>query len=301
MNSQRLWTIRDILTWTGESFSQRGIESARLDAEVLLAHVLECDRIYLYTHWDRPLNKDERDEYRSLVKRRAVFEPVAYLIGYREFYSRNFKVNSKVLVPRPESEHLVDIVIDWSQNASHSSSPLKILDLCTGSGNIGITLALEIDNAQVTSCDLCPHALEIARENARVLGPEKRLNFKEGDLFAPVHDHTFDVIVANPPYVEDTPNPPLPPDVDKYEPALALYSGKEGLDLITRLCAEVHHYLRGEGLFVCEMGDLQVPRIIKELEHQNYWDTVRHFQDLSRLRRGVIATKCIASQKPSRF
>ena len=193
-----VWTVRRILEWTIPHLKSHGSESPRLDAEILLAHARGCPRIQLYTNYDEPLTDTQRSTMRDLVKRRAAAEPVAYLVGHREFFSLDFQVTKDVLIPRPDTETLV---VDAIEALKQQPAP-RVLDIGTGSGCIAISLAVNCPNATVTAIDLSPAALDIARANADKHKIGDRIRWLCGDLFAPlVADEQFDLVVSNPPYI----------------------------------------------------------------------------------------------------
>jgi release factor glutamine methyltransferase len=226
------WTPLKLLAWAQEWFAKKGVDSPRLTGELLLAHALRCDRVRLYLDFDKPLGEPELAAFRELVKRRAEGEPTAYLVGKREFYGRPFRVTPAVLVPRPETELVVEAALAALPEGGAA------LDLCTGSGAIALSLALERPSARVLATDLSPEALAVARENAAALGAAVEL--LEGDLFAAVPaDGRFDLIVSNPPYVPSGELPGLSREVRR-EPALALDGGPDGLALLRRIVAETH-------------------------------------------------------------
>jgi release factor glutamine methyltransferase len=242
------WTTLKLLEWTQGYFAQKGVDAPRLTAEVLLAHALRCDRVRLYLDFDKPLGEAELAAYRELVRRRADREPTAYLVGEREFYGRRFRVDPRVLVPRPETELVLE--------AALASLPPggQALDLCTGSGVLGISLALERPDAQVTATDLSGEALEVALDNAARLGASNA-RFVAGDLYDPVApDQRFDVIVSNPPYVPRGEMDTLPPEVHR-EPRLALDGGEDGLAISRRIAAGAPVRLRPAGTLVLEMHE----------------------------------------------
>jgi len=230
------WTVRRVLEWTIGHLRERGSETPRLDAEVLLAHAWGCRRIQLYTRYDEPLPAEVRAAMRELVKRRAAHEPVAYLVGRREFFSLDFRVVPGVFIPRPSTETLVLEALRLMQPLQAPS----ILDLCTGSGCVAVSLAHADRRAIVTAVDLNPLAVETARGNAELHGVSDRVTVLHGDLFAPLPTGaTFDLIVSNPPYVRDGEIGGLAPDVREHEPRLALAAGADGLDVVRRIAAEV--------------------------------------------------------------
>lgn len=246
LRARETWTVGAVLQWTATHFAERALDTPRLDAEVLLAHVLGKDRVYLYTHYDQPLTQTERSAYRDFIHRRAAHEPVAYITGHKEFFGRDFEVSSAVLIPRPETEHVVEAVQRWPH------APRRILDVGTGSGCLAVTLACEFSHAQVVATDLSVAALQVARLNAAAHGVADRIAFHAGDLYEPVAHEIFDVIVSNPPYVEM--DAELASDVRDYEPANALFAGVDGLDVIRRLIDGLPQQLARPGLFACEVG-----------------------------------------------
>ncbi|MBC7793308.1 MAG: peptide chain release factor N(5)-glutamine methyltransferase [Clostridia bacterium] len=251
MSAPEIWTIERILKVTQEYFASKRIESARLDAELLLVHVIKVPRITLYTNFDRPLQQAEVDAYRALVKRRGNHEPVAYIMGVREFYGRSYEVTRDVLVPRPETEHLVDAVLEWVRKNGIDSP--RIIDVGTGSGAIAVTLASELPEASVTAVDISEAALAVARGNAAALSAS--VEFITSDLLAGVaSQQQYDVIVANLPYIGENERASLPAAVRDHEPAVALFSGADGLDAIRRLAREAIPSLATSGLLALEIG-----------------------------------------------
>lgn len=253
-----VWTVGRLLTWTTEWLTGRGSESPRLDAEVLLAFVRGCPRIALYTAFDVPVNEEERARFRSLVKRRGEGEPVAYLVGSREFFSLSFGVSPAVLVPRPETEQLVIRVLDLCQ-AAGPAGPAghrpRIIDVGTGSGAIVVTLAKRLPQADFVATDISPEALAVARDNAKRHGVEDRIEFVECDLLSdPRAGGPWDVIVSNPPYVREDEFDALPRDVRLHEPRTALVSGPTGVEVIGRLAAAAAEKLVPGGWLLVEVG-----------------------------------------------
>ena len=274
-----------MLGWTTQHFEKLGLDSPRLTAELLLAHVLHTSRVRLYTDLDRPLEAGELAAYRGLIARRAAGEPTSYLTGTREFYGRTFAVDPRVLVPRPETELLVEAVLQ----AVPRDAEIRVLDLCTGSGCVGITLALERPRARVLATDTSPGAVEVARANAAALGPADRFEARLGDLLAPVEgEPPFDVVVANPPYVPTGELPTLSPEVRR-EPPLALDGGADGLDVVRRIAEEAPRRLVPGGLLALEIGDGQGPAVHSLLEAAGY-GSVRIERDLARHDRLALGT-----------
>jgi len=283
--SEQPWTVRRVLGWTTQHFEKLGLDSPRLTAELLLAHVLHTSRVRLYTDLDRPLEAGELAAYRGLIARRAAGEPTSYLTGTREFYGRTFAVDPRVLVPRPETELLVEAVLQ----AVPRDAEIRVLDLCTGSGCVGITLALERPRFRVLATDTSPGAVEVARANAAALGPADRFEARLGDLLAPVEgEPPFDVVVANPPYVPTGELPTLSPEVRR-EPPLALDGGADGLDVVRRIAEEAPRRLVPGGLLALEIGDGQGPAVHSLLEAAGY-GSVRIERDLARHDRLALGT-----------
>ncbi|HUK67114.1 MAG TPA: peptide chain release factor N(5)-glutamine methyltransferase [Anaeromyxobacteraceae bacterium] len=274
------WTPLRLISWTQGYFDRAGVDAPRLTAELLLAHALACDRVRLYLDFDKPLSETELSRFRGLVKRRAEGEPTAYLVGQREFCGRPFHCDGRALIPRPETELLVEAVLEaMPENAC-------VLDLCTGTGCIGISLALARPEARVLASDLSQGALELARENARNLGA--RLEFAEGDLFEPVPKGSrFHLIVANPPYVPTCELAHLAREVRR-EPALALDGGPEGLDLARRIVAEAPGRLLPGGSLFLEMHEKHEERLPALCREAGFSTAVVKL-DLARLPRFVVA------------
>lgn len=247
----KTWTIGSIVKWATDDFRTRGIENPRLDAEVLVAFALGIDRTRVIIESMRPLEPAELGLLRDLVKRRRSREPIAYLRGMREFYGRPFLVDSRVLIPRPDTEALVDVAL---ARTSHVSLSMRMLDLCTGSGCVAITIARQRPTAKVVASDVSAEALVVARENAYRLGAYN-VAFVESDLFASVPSGPrFDIVTANPPYVPTGDIAGLMADVRDFEPRGALDGGEDGLDLVRRIVAEAPAFLVPGGVLALEIG-----------------------------------------------
>jgi release factor glutamine methyltransferase len=244
------WTTLGVLDWTTQRFSEAGIAAARLEAQLLLAHVLGCTRVQLYTGFDKPLGDAELASYRGLIKRRLAGESVSYLLGEAEFWGLPFHVGPEVLVPRPDTETVIEVIRALRPDRS---LPCRILDLCTGSGAIAVSLAKEYPAAQVVATEVSPAAAAIARKNAERNGVADRVDVREGDLFAPVHGERFDLIAANPPYIASAVLPTLSAEVRR-EPALALDGGRDGLGFYDRICARAREHLTAGGALAVEHG-----------------------------------------------
>lgn len=248
------WTVRKVLDWTTQHLKKHGSETPRLDAEILLAHARDCQRIQLYTHYNEPVTEPQRTMMRELVRRRAQAEPVAYLVGHREFFGLSFRVTPAVLVPRPETETLVLELLALAKPIPHPS----VLDIGTGSGCLAIAAAMHLPSAVVTAIDISPAALEVARGNAARHNLDGRVKFAEGDLFSPLDSGArFHFIVSNPPYVADSEMDTLPADVRRHEPALALQAGPDGLDVIRRIVTAAPVRLQPGGWLLLEFSPEQ--------------------------------------------
>jgi len=282
---RRPWTILELLRWTTGHFAAKGIESARLDAELLLAHALGTDRLRLYLEFEKPVLEEERARFRALVRRRGEERvPVAYLTGAREFWSLPLAVTPDVLIPRPETETLVEAVL---ARMPRRESPLSILDLGTGSGAIALALAKERPEAQLTATDVSDAALAVARKNAAALGLLERVRFASGDLFAAVRGERFDVIVSNPPYVAESEAPGLAPEL-RHEPAAALFAPGDGTALLRRIAAEAAGHLAPGGLLALELAPAQAGDVTQCLREAGFAALACH-RDLAARTRAVSA------------
>ena len=287
MSEEESWTILKLLQWTTEHFAQQGIETARLDAECLLAHALGTERLQLYLDFEKVSEPDERVRFRELVVRRARDRvPVSQLIGKKEFWSLELDVSSDVLSPRPETETLVEGALARLPDLSRK---YEILDLGTGSGAIALALSSERPEAQVTATDISPAALQIARFNADRLQLSERLRFVEGDLLGAVPGEQFDLVVSNPPYVARRDAESLPPEL-AHEPEVALFGGEDGFAVSSRLVAGVQDALVPGGAFAIEIAPDQAERIAKECKQAGL-EEIEILRDLARRPRVVAARK----------
>lgn len=263
------WTIRRVLAWAADDLKKRGNPTPRLDAELLLGKVLDLPRVKLVIDADRPLSKEELAGYRGLHTRRRAGEPVAYLLGVREFYGRPFRVDARVLIPRPDTEILVEVALARTHACSLS---MRALDLCTGSGCVAITLARERPTACVVGSDISPAALAVARDNAVRLGAFN-LAFFEGDLFAlpaAARADRLDLVTANPPYIPDGEEPELAVDIRKFEPRPALFGGPDGLAVTRRIVREAPDHLAGGGVLALELAAGQAPAVAALLRDRGF-------------------------------
>ena len=285
-----VWTIRALLDWTGEFLTKKGMptKTAKLEARLLLAHVLKCKPIDLLVRYDEQPTEPERAEFRELIKRRVDGWPVAYLVGSREFYLLSFEVSPAVLVPRPETETLV-------AEALRLLKPLAgpaVLDIGTGSGAIAVSIAQQKTDARVTATDISPDALDVARRNADRHGVAGRIDFRQGDLFAPVPaGAVFDVVVSNPPYVTPAELAGLAPDVRDHEPRLALDGGPDGLAFYRRIAAGVESLLKPGGWLLVEIGATQEEAVRALIAERPGLEVVKTLKDAAGLPRVVVARK----------
>lgn len=279
------WTLRRIVRWMSEDFQKRGIGSARLDAELLAAHALGIDRVKLYMDLDRPLDARELEAIRALVPRRRKREPIAYILGRREFWGLSIKVSPAVLVPRPETELLVELSLPLLPEAE----PRRVLDLCTGSGCVAVAIAKERPAATVVATDLSRDALAVAKENAEAHGVSDRVRLVEGDLFAPLSGERFDVITANPPYLAPGELGECDPDVRDFEPHLALVAEPDGFAVIERIAAGLDGHLAPSGHAFCEVGAGQAAHAAALFEKHGF--VTRSHPDLSGIERVIEARR----------
>jgi release factor glutamine methyltransferase len=254
VSTEQPWTVGRLLEWTAKFLAQKGSESPRLDAEVLLAHALGCKRIDLYTRYEDTAPEEGRHVFRDLVRRRTEGCPVAYLVGRKEFFSLELEAGPAVLIPRPDSECVVDECLRLARQLPEA----RVLDVGTGSGNLAIAVAKQKKDARVTATDLSAEALAVARRNAEKHGVAGRMTFLQGDLFGPVPaDERFDFILSNPPYVPHDDVAALAPGVRDYEPHLALDGGPDGYAVFDRLLAEALDHLKPGGYLIVEIGSPQ--------------------------------------------
>ena len=251
--NDKIWTIGRILKWTEQYFKDKGIESPRLDAEVLLAHMLEKQRIYLYVHFDEPLQPGELAAYREMIKKRVLRVPVAQILGEKEFMGLTFKVTADTLVPRPDTEILVQAAVDRLR-AMAGEEPLRFADIGTGSGAICLSVLHYLAGTVADTVDISPAARAVAEENAASLGLADRITFHTGDLLQPLSGISFAAILSNPPYIPEADIVKLAPEVRLKEPHTALSGGQDGLDFYRRLANEAPAMLVPGGFTAFEVG-----------------------------------------------
>jgi len=279
------WTIASILNWTKQYFSTKGIDNPRLDAEVLLSHILGKDRLYLYTHFDQPLTPEELTAYRDTVKQRAVRAPVAYITGFKEFMGLDFAVSSSVLIPRPDTEILVEAALERL-----IAVPAPVMaDLGTGSGAIIVSLLARLAGAAGVAVDISSAALAVAGDNAVRHGVDGRLEFFRGDLFGPLLGRKFDAILSNPPYIPNRDIDGLSAEV-RQEPLLALAGGHDGLDFYRRIVAQSADYLNAGGFIAVEVGINQAGLVAGLANTASRLQTSAIVKDYAGIERVVVLT-----------
>ncbi len=288
-----IWTIGRILKWTEQYFKEKGMESPRLDAEVLLAHVLQKERIYLYVHFDEPLEAEELGQYRELIKGRVQHVPVAYLVGSREFMGLDFRVTPAVLIPRPDTEILVQAAIERlrAKRDTEPEKEISFADIGTGSGAICLSVLYYTEGTRADTVDLSGEALEIGKQNAERFGLSERISFYEGDLLQPLSGRKYQAILSNPPYIPEADLKSLAPEVREKEPRMALAGGPDGLDIYRRIVSETPDFLETGGFFAVEVGIHQAESLRELLEKDGRWKDTEILSDLAGIARVVIAWK----------
>jgi len=293
------WTIKRLLDWTTDYFRDAHFDQPRLDAEVLLAEALDCKRIELYTRFDQEPPAEVKGVFRDWVARHAEGEPVAYLVGHKEFFSLKFQVNSSVLIPRPESEHLVTEALDaikqlaTSDVAPADSSPIQVVDVGTGSGCVAVAIAKHAGEIELAACDICPDALQIARTNAANHQLNERIRFVESDLLQAVTEPAeFHLIVSNPPYIGLSEQESLDKSVVDFEPHRALFSdGQQGTEIIQRLVQVAAKRLHRGGYLMFELSPMIAARCQEIVEETEGIQFDRFVNDLAGRKRILIARR----------
>ena len=286
------WTIQKLLNWTAEYFAKNDIDSPRLSAEMLLSHVLDLERIELYTNFDQSPSRPQLDRLHTLVKRAAGHEPVAYLIGKTEFYSLDIKVTSDCLIPRPETETLVEKAVDFLRARQGRQF---VFDLCTGSACIAIAIAKNCPDTQIIATDISDPALAVAAENIANHQLKERIELLSGDLFAPIiaglDNAMFDLIVCNPPYVTAAEYDALDKNVKDYEPKGALLAGADGLDIYRRIIEKIDDFLKPDAAVMLETGYAQGRAVRELLEKTGCFGEIKIEKDHQNNDRIAIAKK----------
>lgn len=280
------WTILKLLNWTTSYFKSHKIESPRPCSEILLANILKTNRIDLYLQYDQPLNRDELDKFKALIKRRVKREPVAYITGVKEFWSLNLAVTKDVLIPRPETECLVEAALSLLPAGFGSDSnfcPKRILDLGTGTGAIILALSSEQPGHLYYASDCSVKAIKVAKENAKRNNLNETVRFFVGDWFSPINDKKtfFDIIISNPPYIQTGALCSLQPEIYEYEPAIALDGDEDGLSSLRHIISSAHIYLNRQGSLFLEIGHDQKDAVRKIIDDSERYDDVVFSKDYS--------------------
>jgi release factor glutamine methyltransferase len=285
-------TLAGALQLGAAQLAQAGVASARLDAEVLLRHVLHLEPEGLFLRRHEQIGAPDQERFQGLLDRRAAHEPVAYLTGHKEFWSLDFMVTPAVLIPRPETELLVELTLEHAREYSHAS-PLRVLDIGTGSGAIAVSLAKHLPDAQVWALDVSAAALGVAEANAKRHGVEKRTRFFAGDLFSALSqaDAIFDIIVSNPPYIRRAELAALEPEICQWEPFTALDGGADGLDFYWRIIHSSPSHLRDGGKVFFETGSELAEAVVAIFARSGSYLPASIYQDYARRDRVVAAMK----------
>ncbi len=288
-SSDNAWTIGRLLAWTTEHLKSRDVDEPRLSAELLLAEAMGYQRIDLYARFEEKPTAEQRDAFRGSIRAAAEHKPIAQLIGHKEFYSLDFKVTPDVLIPRPETELLVERALTWCDE--HPRDRHDLLDLGTGSGCIVVAIAKRQPSIHAVATDISEAAIVVARQNADAHNVSDRLRFVQADMFdlpaGAAPDGGFDVIVSNPPYVADHERETLPRNVRDHEPAVALFCGADGLGAYRRIAAGVANHLRPSGTLILEVGHTQAAAVEQIFTEHAGLELVGRFKDLSGIDRVV--------------
>jgi release factor glutamine methyltransferase len=301
------WTIQKLLNWITEYLTNKNVDSPRLSAELLLSHVLQLKRIELYTQFDKSVAQEQLDRLHDLVKRAGRHEPVAYLTGKTEFFSLQLKVSPDCMIPRPETELLVERAIEFLRKRTGTfaewPSPQFVCDLCTGCGCIAVAIAKNFPDARIIATDISDVALTVAAANIEKHQLKNRIELLCGDLFEPVvpqldvgklvpdSDRGFDLIVCNPPYVSRAEFEKLDKNVRDYEPRLALFAGEDGLDIYRRICEKIDQFLKPDAAFMLEIGYTQGRAVGELLNETGIFAEIKIEKDLHNNDRIAIAKK----------
>jgi release factor glutamine methyltransferase len=281
-------TVLESIKLSTEFLTNKGIESPRINAELMLANILNCKRLDLYLSFERPLNDEETNLYREFIRRRSKFEPLQYILGSVEFYGLEFKVNKSVLIPRPETEILVETIL----KSVEKDSALNILDIGTGSGIIAISLAKNLPASSITAIDSSDSALVIAKENAELNGVEKQIKFKSSDIITNEVDlgYPFDIVVSNPPYISMEDYKDLAPELRLYEPQIALTDNFDGLNFYRTITGKSKTLLNKGGKLFFELGQGQSKKVSDILQQANFSNIVikKDYQNIDRVISGEL-------------
>ncbi|MFQ5715237.1 MAG: peptide chain release factor N(5)-glutamine methyltransferase [Candidatus Scalinduaceae bacterium] len=288
-------TIRNTLRWAIDTLKNSNIESPNTNAEILLAHALSCDRIELHTNPDKIINDGVISKYKTLINKRANHVPLQYITGHVEFMSLDFVVDERSLIPRQDTEILVEAALNKIKSRTPSDKTITVVDIGTGCGNIAISLATNLQNAQVYASDISRKALAVAEINARRLKVVDRVHLLHGNLFEAFDGHLdrgdIDIIVSNPPYVREVDWNKLEPEINEHEPREALVGGKDGLRFYKRIIREAPEWLRPEGFLILEVGETQAETITELIETEGHFENIEITKDLQKIDRIVSARR----------
>ncbi|HHI88106.1 MAG TPA: peptide chain release factor N(5)-glutamine methyltransferase [Candidatus Cloacimonetes bacterium] len=284
-NKKKVWTVKDVLFWTSDYFTEKDIPSPHLNAELLIAHVLECSRLDLYLKYDKPLAEKNLSNIKKLIKSRAAHYPIQYLLGSTEFYGISFFVEEGVLIPRPETEILVDAVISYIKESSQNT--LSLLDIGTGTGNIPISISnffKDTENdIQIVATDISEKALKLAKKNIDALNIEN-ISLLHSNIFDKVTG-TYDYIISNPPYISENEFMELPKEIKDHEPKEALFAKEDGLEFYHKILQNAEKYLKKDGRIFFEIGAYQKEELSNLAEQYNYKiiDIKKDYNDFNRV------------------
>jgi release factor glutamine methyltransferase len=285
-------TIIDAINKAANDLTAAGITNARLDSEVLLSHIMVKDRVWFITHRDDVLDDTNRRDFDEAIRRRTKREPLQHIIGIREFWGLEFKVTPDVLIPRPETELIIEAALALVQDRSRQ---VRIVDLCTGSGCIAVCLAKELLAARIIATDASGKALAVARENARNHGVADRIRCLEGNLFDPLEEldirGQIDILASNPPYVRAGDLPMLQPEVRDFEPAMALIAGPEGTEIAAAIIRIAPEFLKKNGALIMEMGQDQAAALLRKVEATGAYGKPEVLKDLAGIERVIVVRK----------
>ena len=299
MSHTDVWTTGRLLTWTTDYLKENGADSARLDAEVLLAHACQCQRIDLYTSFEQDPGEQARNLFRSLVKQRATGTPVAYLVGRREFFSLSFHVSPDVLIPRPETEYVVTTALDTIRQYYADQTTVQLIDVGTGSGAIAVAIAWQLANCQIRAIDSSSSALEIAQKNIIQHQVQSQVTTLQSDLLEQIPpEEKSHVVVSNPPYVSQVEYEQLDPTVRDFEPQSALLAGPSGLEVYDRLIPQAAAHLYPQGWLIMETSPQLQQRLTSQLEENPLYEAVSVVNDLAGLPRVITARRRAAGNQP---
>ncbi len=286
--TSKIWHVLELLEWTTSYFEKHNIPNPRLDAEVLLGHILKKSRLQLYLHFDMPVFQEDLTILRELIKKRIARTPISYLTHHKEFMSLDFYVDENVLIPRPETEFIVETVLK-----SNNSNPENILEIGTGSGAIAISIAVNMPECHIIATDICENALAVAEKNRDIHECTERIELMQGDLFEPIKQvkpKKFNWIVSNPPYISIDESKELSKDIYDHEPHIALIAGDDGLSVIRRLILEAPNFLLPKGKLIFEIGEKQAASVKAILDDHPKYIHSQFINDYAGIERVVVAS-----------